>query len=249
MEDKLRLQKFLDTMPTNMANRLTGRMLYRRFTPELLTKLENFKENFIRNFYSDFSNPEIKKAQEKFYQSLKELDWFILMNFKRSTTTGDYHLRTTIQRGGGKWNELVAITNEFSNDYKKLVSVANEKLSSNESKNSTTQQPHNVAKTEYQNYILYFCGKEIDFTRKDNQRELLKTLFKDKNKEWFYDEIQGEWDSDWDGAGPESRDYWRKFYNASNDINTAIRLETGIKDFLMKNTGTGGWIKINPKYV
>jgi hypothetical protein len=245
-EDKLRLQKFLDTMPTDMANKLTGRMLYRRFTPELLTELESFKENFIRDFHSDFSDPEIKKTQEKFYQSLKELDWFVLMNFKRSTTTGDYHLRTTIQRGGEKWNELVSIRNEFLNDYKKLVSVANEKLSSNESKNSTAQQSHNVAKAEYKNDILYFCGKEINFTRKENQKDLLNTLFKKSNKNWSYDEIQEDWDEIGIDKAIYPKNFWRKFYSAGDDINHAIAEKTQIEDFIIKNTKE---IKINPKYV
>ena len=239
-------------MSKDTVNGLTGQMLYRRLKPEMLAKLENFKENFIRDFYSDFSNPEIKNAQGKFYQSFKELDWFVLTNFKRSTTTGDYHLKSTIQRNSEKWAELVTIRNNFLNDYKKLVSIANEKSSSEKSENNATQQQRNVAKAEYRNDILYFCGKEINFTKKENQRELLKTLFENKNKEWSYDEIQEKWDSDWDGIkknNPESQNYWRKFYNAGDDINTAVAKKTQTEDFIIKNTGTGGWIKINPKYV
>jgi len=251
-DDKSRLENFLETMPKDVVEKITGQMFQRIIKHEMVVKWEAFKENFIRNPFSNFSDPEIKELQEKFYLDFKELDWFTLMNFKRSNSSKGYRLKSDVQKESKKWHELTILTKNFKEGYKKLISDASKKLLSNELKTSTTEQSHNVTKTEYQNYILYFCGKEIDFARKDNQRELLKTLFENKNKEWFYDEIQEKWDSDWDGAeknNPESQNYWRRFYNAGNDINTAIRLETGTKDFIMKNTGTGGWIKINPKYV
>lgn len=107
-------------------------------------------------------------------------------------------------------------------------------------------------KLRYENGILYFKGKEFDFNRKENQKELLNTLFKDPKKYWFYDEIQEDWDSSWDGVkknNPTSQKYWEKFYTAGDKINTAIAIETGVKDFIIKNTGTKGKIKINPEYL
>ena len=246
MEDKLILEKFLDIMPKNMVDGLLGQMLQRHINPKILTKLENFKENFVRGSSFNFSDKKIKSTQDKFYQSLKELDWFILVNFKLSTATGDYHLITTIQRGGEKWNELVSIRNEFLNDYKELISVAYKKLLSEESKNNETQQSHNVAKAEYKNDILYFCGKEINFIRKENQKDLLNTLFKKSNKNWSYDEIQEDWDEIGIDKAIYPKNFWRKFYSAGDDINHAIAEKTQIEDFIIKNTKE---IKINPKYV
>jgi len=106
--------------------------------------------------------------------------------------------------------------------------------------------------TKYENGILYFQNKEFDFDKKDNQRDLLNTLFKEPNKNWFYDEIQKDWDENWDGIeknNPKSQKYWRKFHTASIGINTTIAIETGIKDLIIKNTGTKGKIRINEKYL
>lgn len=100
---------------------------------------------------------------------------------------------------------------------------------------------------EYKNDILKFRGKEIDFRNKQNQKELLTTLFEETKKNWSYDEIQDKWDEMIKLRVVERRkDYWKKFYSAGNDINTAIAIETQIKDFIIKNTKE---IRINPKYI
>ncbi len=110
----------------------------------------------------------------------------------------------------------------------------------------------NQAKVKYKNGILYVGNKEIDFNKKTNQKELLDTLFQEPPKDWFYDEIQGMWDINWDGfekGNAKSEKYWQKFYTAGDGIKTAVAMETDIKDFIIKNTGTKGKIRINPKYI
>lgn len=107
-------------------------------------------------------------------------------------------------------------------------------------------------KPHYESGVLFFAGKEINFNRKTNQKELLDTLFKQPTKKWFYDEVQEDWDPNWDGVkknNSKSKDFWRKFYHAGNDINHNIAEETQIKDFISKNTGGDGWIRITQKYV
>ncbi len=102
---------------------------------------------------------------------------------------------------------------------------------------------------EYKDGILRFRGKEIDFRNKQNQKDLLTTLFEDPKKNWYYDEIQEKWDINWKDikeTNSEAKNYWRKFYNAGDDINTAVATETQIKDFIIKNTKE---IRINPKYI
>lgn len=105
------------------------------------------------------------------------------------------------------------------------------------------------AKINYSNGILYFRDKEIDFRNKQNQKDLLATLFEDPKKNWYYDEIQEKWDDRWEDVketNPKAKDYWKKFYSAGNDINTAVAIETQVKDFIIKNTKE---IRINPKYI
>ncbi|MBT3690518.1 hypothetical protein HOE31_00910 [bacterium] len=97
----------------------------------------------------------------------------------------------------------------------------------------------------FQDNILFFKGKEIDFSKKPNQRELLTILFKDSRKVWFYDEIQDEWDHYSDEA-KKDKEYWRKFNTAGDEINKAIAIKTQVEDFIKKNTKEIG---INPKYI
>lgn len=60
------------------------------------------------------------------------------------------------------------------------------------------------AKAEYSNGILFFRDKEIDFRNKQNQKELLATLFKNPTKNWTYDEIYEDW-----GEKDFIKDGWR----------------------------------------
>jgi len=102
-------------------------------------------------------------------------------------------------------------------------------------------------KAKYDKEILYLKDKEINFSNKPNQKELLATLFEEPEKNWSYDEIQEKWDEMMEsGLVDRPEDYWKKFYSAGDDINTAVAIETQIKDFIIKNTKE---IRINPKYI
>ena len=103
------------------------------------------------------------------------------------------------------------------------------------------------AKAKYNNGILYFRDKEINFRNKQNQKDLLATLFEDPKKNWYYDEIQEKWDTLKElNLIKYPKNYWRKFYSAGDDINTTIAIEAQVKDFIIKNTRE---IRINPKYI
>jgi hypothetical protein len=131
-DDKSRLENFLDALSEDMVKKLTGQLFQRCFKHELSVELENFKENFIKDSFSNFSDPEIREAQEKFYQSLKELDWFILMNFKRRNSSGDYRLKPDVQKGVKKWGELNLLAKDFEEKYKNFVLVASKKIKPND---------------------------------------------------------------------------------------------------------------------
>ena len=92
--------------------------------------------------------------------------------------------------------------------------------------------------------ILSFRNKEILISRgKDSDSHyLLKTIFKDVNKIWNYDEIVEELDPMNNAIKPN----WRKFYNAVYSINKKIASETTIKNFL---EGTSKTVQINKAYV
>ena len=118
-----------------------------------------------------------------------------------------------------------------------------EKLLENIGRGTTT-------KTEFKSGTLYFKNKNIDFSNKPNQKDLLETLFKNPKKKWFYDEIQEDWDEGTEISQTKyPKDYWRKFYSAGDDINTAIAKKTLIEDFIIKDATPKGQIRINPKYI
>lgn len=91
-----------------------------------------------------------------------------------------------------------------------------------------------------ENGVLIFKNTEIDFSKKYNQKELLNSLFKNKAKNWNYDEIIEDWGEDY------QRGDWRKCYTAGDEINKEIIIKTGVNDFIIKNTKQ---IRINSKYI
>ncbi len=100
---------------------------------------------------------------------------------------------------------------------------------------------------KYENGILKFMGKEINFRNKPNQKDLLATVFEEPKKNWSYDEIQNKWDEMIKlEVIDRPKDYWKKFYSAGDDINKAVAIEAQVKDFVIKNTKE---IRINPKYI
>lgn len=89
--------------------------------------------------------------------------------------------------------------------------------------------------------ILSFSNKEIKIskTRNSNGHYLLKSIFKDKNKIWEYDEIAEDWTEEY------KKDDWYRYYNAGYKVNEKVAKETTIKDFLIITNKTVG---INKKY-
>lgn len=90
--------------------------------------------------------------------------------------------------------------------------------------------------------ILLFNNTEIKIskTRNSNGHYLLKTIFKNKNKIWEYDEIAEDWTDDY------KKDDWSRYYNAGYTVNEKVAKETTIKDFLVITNKTVG---INKKYL
>ncbi len=137
--------------------------------------------------------------------------------------------------------------NELVNEVRALR-IRVEELTDGKS-NTQSVQPKEPTKseTDFRAGVLYFQNKEFDFNNKPNQKELLDIIFKDRHRDWFYDEMLEEWD-ELKKLNliklPEK--YWKKFDTAGNSINEAIAIETTIKDFIKKNSKK---IRINPKYV
>jgi len=99
-----------------------------------------------------------------------------------------------------------------------------EALSSSQNKPSLT--------FESKSSVLYVNGKNINITKNKNIYYLLKTLFKNKNKEWSYDEIADDWGENY------SKDSWKKFYDAGYRLNGKVAKDTGLQDFLYLSNKT-----------
>ncbi len=96
--------------------------------------------------------------------------------------------------------------------------------------------------------ILNFKGIDIEIskTKNNNPHYLLKLIFEDKEKEWFYDEI---WEDPYFKSENDTYDKkrnWRKIYNAGYSINEKVAKNTETQDFL-KVTKTS--VSINKKYI
>jgi len=91
--------------------------------------------------------------------------------------------------------------------------------------------------------VLYFNGKEITISKQaeSDPHELLKTIFKDKERVWNNDEILDDWKFDVEKKTPKT-----KVYQAGRSANRIIAQETTIKDFLDVTTKT---VSINKKYL
>ena len=89
---------------------------------------------------------------------------------------------------------------------------------------------------------LSFDNKEIIIskTRNSNGHYLLKTIFKNKNKIWEYDEIAEDWTDEY------KKSDWSRYYNAGYKVNEKVAKETTIKDFLVITNKT---VCINKKYL
>lgn len=132
-------------------------------------------------------------------------------------------------------------------DFKNHLSRVNTYLLKELAKTGNKMVETTEIKATYKNGVLFFNGKEINFRNKQNQKDLLETLFKEPKKNWSYDEIQGQWDGMMEAKlirRPEN--YWKKFYTAGDNINEAVAIETQIKDFVIKNTKE---IRVNPEYI
>lgn len=96
-------------------------------------------------------------------------------------------------------------------------------------------------KASFREGVLSINGANIDYKRKENQSCLLATLFKHPKNNYFYIDVTDDWGEEFEkGKG------WRKVYTAGDEINKSVAIETGIKDFIIKDTKK---IQINPKYI
>jgi hypothetical protein len=118
----------------------------------------------------------------------------------------------------------------------------------NQLENLQNNDTNNIVDFDGRNLVLY--GKTINFSKKANQRDLLRTLFNDKTKKWYYDEVAEDWDNMTDILElQKEKSWWLKFRTASYEINKYIASKTGIEDFLLMDSNAKGGVEINPEYL
>lgn len=187
----------------------------------------------LENFYRYISNfPVINGYINIPFSSLQETGFEIVKILSYLEKEGKIKVRN--------WND-----EDIWNIKLHTTPLSLESIISSEPNSDQIEDKENSA-IKYDQGVLYFKGKEIDFRNKQNQKDLLETLFKEKDKNWFYDEIEEDWDETGIDMEKNPKDYWRKFYSAGDDINTAVAKKTQIEDFIIKNTKE---IRINPKYL
>jgi len=230
-----------------------------KHVPEIRKFLETYLEKFIRdellvstsNFY------KFEKQKELFANLLKGYVDFghrFLMEHDPNEKIGYFLFIHTLlafeQLGYLEIDDLYCIHwgdpyNMDGKSYKAKVCLTKESLKLLELNGKDIEKREDEGAT-LNNNILFFQKKEFNFKDSPNQCDLLNTLFKDINKEWYYDEIQEDWDPVNFEESLKENNYWRKFYGSADEINKKIAIETGKKEFLIKNTKK---IRINPKYL
>ena len=92
--------------------------------------------------------------------------------------------------------------------------------------------------------LLKFAGQGIELSKKNKETDavlLIKTLKKEPERYWFNDELLGDW-----GYQPHDETTKNKAYFAARKINEAVKMKTGVDDFIDHNTSK---FRINPKYL
>lgn len=107
-----------------------------------------------------------------------------------------------------------------------------------------------INKISFSKNILYINDYEIDFSGKENQKILIDFIV-EKGKlgnEYFFDDIENDFDDINEYIDCEKNNKFRNhwLYNASRDVNNHIKMETGMKDFLITTKKT---VKINSEYL
>lgn len=184
---------------------------------EIITIDKSKKEYYIVNRPYNQENISLIEVQNV----IKHLNKELLMKINVNKNLGLPEIRLIIE-DENIINNLKTIINEIN----KIISK----------QNSSSEE----IKFSEDDGILILQGKEIDFSKKYNQKGLLTSLFKDKKKNWYYDEIIEDWGEEYEKGD------WRKCYTAGDEINKEILIKTGISNFIVKNTKQ---IKISSRYI
>jgi len=92
--------------------------------------------------------------------------------------------------------------------------------------------------------IIKFAGKEIELSKKNKETDavlLIKSLIKEPERYWHNDELLEDW-----GYRSQDEAAKNKTYFAARKVNDAVKMKTGIDDFIDHNTSK---FRINPKYL
>ena len=102
--------------------------------------------------------------------------------------------------------------------------------------------------------VLHIKGYKITISKQDkitNAHKILKYIFvnnKDNlSDDFFYSEIAEDEFGELDYK--DRKNNWKKYHNTCSELNKKIEESTGIKNFLIYNTGRKGKAKLNRKYL
>ncbi len=236
-----------------MVDKLVNIFLYEGYYPsDWLYKFDEYK-NYSREILSEFSNSELNDVWKLFNKRFLTLLGFLSQHFFRKDNDSQYfHLYPEFEHSNDKqkkdlWTkrraELNQLAEQFENEYKNFLKIAKKELENKLSLAGTIERtPSSFKETKFDFgiSILYIGDQKIKITKHTRQYEVLRIIFKDREKDWQFSEIEEEIDR-------ESKSYnWKNLYNIVYQIDKNVALATGIKDFFITTTQS---VKINPKYI
>lgn len=238
------IRMLLDIAPENIYIRVT-------FIDEGIKRVEKELKQYISNFSEDLfkdRKPEYSETTRLYFSKQIESFYAYITNLSLVNSTinipfsalesKDFEIVKILKYL--ELNKIITI-NKWDDEGFWKVDFTNTPITIESLVSKDSAKNKNVfGKAKFVNGTLHFHGKQLSFNKKQIQKDLLNTLFKKPGHVWSNDEIFEDW------GEQDFQAKTMKFYTASDLINKAIALETGIRDFLIRGTKQA---QINPKYV
>lgn len=226
-----------------------------KITKSVKNNIQEFIDSYLESF---IENNIFSRVENIFTFEIHKNSAFKTL-YETYDQFGDHFIITSNASEKFQKNEFLFLHFLFALDYLKYIQIQDIKVDSNfdfsvriyilpeffENTFRENEKQKKEKPTIYNDGILNFKGKKLNFNSKRNQKELLDILYSSPTKVWYYDEIKEQWDT---SLLPKEipNDYWRKFYTAGDGINNFIAKNTTISDFIIKTTKD---IQINKSYL
>ena len=230
------------------------------FMDKEMDSIDEKKRNFLQLKHSGEHRGKLLKtlemADEILWQTDTDFQYRNLCNVYMAIEKDDFPFSGAWLFSGSKPNEPLTPDNreEYQGFLDKIYKKVSRFLERQDPKEETEEDKKGLSFDETKS-LLYFQGQKIKIAKQDkltNAHKILKYIFcKDLKDEFYYSEIAEDEFGDDQEHYAKTKNSWRPYHTACQEIQEKIRKSTleKIEDFLIFNTGKTGKVRINPKYL